>query len=107
MALRFGRTRRTPKRARVGSIRIELQHLVVEFSDGCRHLGQTVEIADVLSGLFKNSGTVTLLGFLMSGDHGAWFQRFEGVKCRDPFAAGFRGWLREVKWDFVVSRIPC
>src|ERR1700722_20544195 len=90
MKLRFRHVRRTPQRAWIGSIRIELQHLVVKLSRRRRHLGDAFEIADVLTGLFDYSGAVVLLGFLMSGDHRAWFQFLDCVECRDPLLAGPR-----------------
>src|SRR5580704_10014262 len=90
MKLRFRHVRRTPQRAWIGSIRIELQHLVVKLSRRRHHLGDAFEIADVLTGFFDDSGAVVLLGFLMSGDHRAWFQFLDCVECRDPLLAGPR-----------------
>src|SRR5580700_9811324 len=78
------------QRAWIGPIRIELQHLVVKLSRRRRHLGDAFEIADVLTGLFNDSGAVVLLEFLMSGDHRAWFQFLDCVECRDPLLAGPR-----------------
>src|SRR3989442_15514671 len=88
--LAFDGAGRSPERARVGPIRIELQHLVVELSRGRARLGYAVEIADVLPGLFDYSGAVVLLGFLMSGDHRAWLERLNCVERGNPLAAGLR-----------------
>src|SRR5207253_6701394 len=71
------RARRTPERARIGPIRIELQHPVVELSRGRRQLGQAVEVADVLPGLFDDSRVVVVLGLLVSGDHRARLERLD------------------------------
>ena len=84
------RARRTPQRARIGSIRIELQHLVVELSRGRRHLGHAVEIADLLPGLVDDSGAVVVLRFLVSGDHRAGFERLDCAERGDPLKAGLR-----------------
>src|SRR4029077_11217708 len=61
--------RRGPERARIDAVRIEPQHLIVQLSrSGCR-LGQAVEIADVLTGLFDDPGAVVVFGPLVSRDH--------------------------------------
>src|SRR2546425_9584927 len=88
--LAFDGAGRSPERARIGPIRVELQHLVVELSRGRARLGYAVEVADVLPGLFDDSGAVVLLGFLMSRDNRAWVERLDGVERSDPLAAGFR-----------------
>src|SRR2546426_219755 len=73
--LRFDRARRSPERARIDPIRMELQHLVVENSCGRRRLGNAIEIADVLPGLLNDLGAVIVHRSLMSGHHSAWFER--------------------------------
>src|SRR3989441_13020461 len=87
--LRFDRARRTPERAGIDAIRIELQHLVVELSRGRRRPGYAVEITDVLPGLFNDLGAVVVPRSLMPGDHGAWVERLDRVERRDPLTAGF------------------
>src|SRR6266404_8612584 len=71
MKLRFRHVRRTPQRAWIGSIRIEIQHLVVKLSRRRRHLGGALKIADVLTGLFNDSRTVVLVSVHVPSDHGA------------------------------------
>ena len=72
---RFDAARRKPERSpRIDPIRIELQHLVVESSRGCRCRGYAVEIADVLPGLFNDLGAVVVPRSLVSGDHSAWVE---------------------------------
>src|SRR2546425_13020914 len=88
--LRFDRARRTPERAGIDAIRIELQHLVVELSRGRRRPGYAVEITDVLPGLFNDLGAVVVPRSLMPGDHGAWGERLDGVERSDPLTAGLR-----------------
>ncbi len=67
--------RRKPERSsRIDPIRIELLHLVVESSRGCRCRGYAVEIADVLAGLFNDLGVVVIPISLVSSDHGAWVE---------------------------------
>src|SRR3989442_5249331 len=88
--LAFDGAGRPPERARIGTIRVELQHLVVELSRGRARLGYAVEVADVLPGLFDDSGAVVLLGFLMSGDNRAWLERLNCVERGNPLAAGLR-----------------
>ncbi len=70
-----------------GSIRIELQHLVVKLLRS-RHIGHAVEIANTLPGLFDDSGAVVELRFLVSGDYRARFELFDGVKSINPLATG-------------------
>ncbi len=82
--------RRTPQRAWIGSIRIELQHLVVKLSRRRRHLGDAFEIADVLTGLFNDSRTIVPVSFLVPRDHGARFQPLNSVERSDPLAASLR-----------------
>src|ERR1700722_5190161 len=68
----LGCPRRSPERpARIDSVRIERQHLVVERLSRCRLLHQPVEIADVLSGLFDDPGSVCSFGPLVRRDDGA------------------------------------
>jgi hypothetical protein len=62
--------RRKPERPWIDTIRIQLQHLVVELSHGRRRLGQAVEIADVLPGLFNDPGTIVVSRPLVSGSPG-------------------------------------
>src|SRR2546422_3327419 len=88
--LRFDRARRSPERARIDAIRIELQHLVVELSRGRRRPGYAVEITDVLPGLFNDLGAVVVPRSLMPGDHGARIERLDFIERRDPFAAPLR-----------------
>src|SRR3989442_15139365 len=103
--LRFDRARRTPERARIDAIRVELQHLVVQLSRGRRRPGYAVEIADVLPGLFNDLGAVVVPRPLMSGDHSAWVERLDGVERSDPLTAGFRVLLAEVEVKGVVGKI--
>ena len=62
---------RSPKRARIDAIRIELQHFVVEFARRGRLLIQSDEIPYVLSRLFDVLGIVIAVGDSVSGDHRA------------------------------------
>jgi hypothetical protein len=87
-------------------IRIELQHLVVELSRGRARLGYALEIADVLPGLFDDTGVIVLLGFLMSGDNRAWVERLDCIESSDPLAAGLRVRLYEVRMNVVVGVSP-
>src|SRR6266478_8203466 len=87
--LRFGGAGRKPQREpRIDPLRIALQHRVVELARGCRRLGDAVEIADVLPGLFNDRGAVVVPRALMSGDHRAWGERLDGVERSDPLTAG-------------------
>jgi hypothetical protein len=90
MKLRFRHVRRTPQRPWIGSIRIELQHLVVKLSRRRGHLGGALKIADVLTGLFNDSRTIVPVSFLVPRDHGARFQRLNSVERSDPLAASLR-----------------
>src|SRR5689334_16394369 len=65
-SLWLSRTRRTPQRPpRIDSVRIELQHLVVELLSGSGRFRETVKIEDVLSRLFDDSGIVVAVRSLM------------------------------------------
>src|SRR2546425_10068976 len=86
--LRFDRARRTPERAGIDAIRIELQHLVVELPRGRRRPGYAVEIANVLSGLFNDLGPIVAPRPLMSGDHGAWVERLDCVERSEERRVG-------------------
>src|SRR5580704_9320974 len=90
MKLRFRHVRRTPQRAWIGSIRIDLQHLVVKLSCRRRHRGDAFEIADVLTSLFNDSRTVVFVSFLVPRDHGARFQHLNSVERSDPLSASLR-----------------
>ncbi len=58
--------------SRIDPIRIELQHLVLESSRGCRCRGYKVEITDLLPVLFNDLGAVVIPISLVSSDHGGW-----------------------------------
>src|SRR5712691_1791324 len=59
--LRFDRARRKPEREpRIDPLRIALQHRVVELARGRRRLGDAVDIADGLPGLFNDRGAVVV-----------------------------------------------
>src|SRR5713226_6096987 len=103
--LRFDRARRNPERAGIDAIRIELQHPVVELWRGRCRSGYAVEITDVLPRLLNDLGAVVAPRPLMSGDHGAWVERFDCVKRRDPLAAGLRIRLGEVEVNVVVGGV--
>ena len=49
----------------VDAVRIERQHFVVKLVDGCRRFSQSVEIADLLSGLFDDPGIVVVFRSLV------------------------------------------
>src|SRR3989442_9925224 len=102
--LRFDRARRSPERARIDPIRMELQHLVVEISRG-RRLGNAVEIADVLPGLFNDLGAVVVPRSLMSGDHSAWLKCLDRVEGGNPRAARLRIGLGKIQVDAVVGGV--
>src|SRR2546426_10543440 len=102
--LRFDRARRSPERARIDPIRMELQHLVVEISRG-RRLGNAIEIADVLPGLLNDLGAVIVPRSLMSGHHSAWFERLNWVESGNPLAPRLRIGLGEIKMDAVVGGV--
>src|SRR2546425_6188982 len=103
--LRFDRARRTPERAGIDAIRIELQHLVVELPRGRRRSGYAVEIANVLSGLFNDLGPIVAPRPLMSRDHGAWVERLDCVKRSDPLAARLRVRFGQIQVDIVVGGV--
>src|SRR6266404_3998867 len=81
---RFDRVRRTPERARIGPIRVELQHPVVELACGRRRFGKAIEISDVLPGLLDDLRAVFPFRLLMSGDHGARLEGLDRVERSDP-----------------------
>src|SRR6266478_2008170 len=81
---------RGPEPARIDPMRIEREHLVVELSRRRRCLGEPVEIADVLPGLFDDPGAVVVARSLMAGDHRAWLERLDGIERSDPLAALLR-----------------
>lgn len=64
--LRFDCARRTPESpSLIDTVRIELQHLVVELLGGCCALHQPVEVSDILPGLFDNLWAVVIGRSLM------------------------------------------
>ena len=69
---------------------IEREHLVVELARRRRRLGEPVEVADILAGLFDDPGAIVVARSLMAGDHRAWLERLDGIECRDPLAAPLR-----------------
>src|SRR5260221_916471 len=81
---------RGPQYARIDPIRIERKHLVVQLSRSRRLLGEPVESADVLPGLFDDPEAVVVPRSLMAGANLAWVERLDGVERSDPFAAGAR-----------------
>src|SRR5882672_2943515 len=104
--LRFDRARRIPEREpRIDPLRIALQHRVVERSRGRRRLGDAIDIADVLPGLCNDRGAVVVPRALMSGDHRAWVERFDGVEGGNPRAARLRIGLAEPQVDAVVGGV--
>src|SRR5260370_11728807 len=87
-------------------IRIKREHLVVQLARR-RRLGEPVESADVLPGLFDDPGAVFGPSSLMSGDHRVWVERLDGIERRDPLAAGVRVLICEAEMAPVLWDIPC
>jgi hypothetical protein len=69
----------TPERARIDPVRIDLKHLIEEFSRGRRSPGYTVEIADVSTGILDDPRTIVVFSPLVSGDHRARLQRLDCI----------------------------
>src|SRR5438128_8457717 len=64
----FDGLRRSPERAWISAIRINLQHPVVQLLRRGGHLSEPLEIANVSPRLLNNPRTIILLRFLMSGN---------------------------------------
>jgi hypothetical protein len=67
--LSLGSSGRTPKGTRIGTIGVELQHLVIELTRGFCRVVQPNEVTDVLACFFHISWTVIVAGNLMSRDN--------------------------------------
>jgi hypothetical protein len=97
--------RGTPERARIDPVRIDLKHLVEEFS-GCRRgLGYAVEIADGLPGLFDDPGAIVVFSPLMSRDHRGWTERLDSIQGGNLLQARVRMGLGETQVDAVVNGV--
>ena len=93
-----------PKRTRVGTIGMKLQHSVVEFLRGCRALIEAVEIAEILTRLGDVAGIVVVFRNLMSGDNRSWLQSFKLVERSNPFKPALRVSSRQDKGGFHCRR---
>src|SRR5690348_9199373 len=65
----FGSLCRTPKGTWIGAIRVEGEHLVIEFTCGCRFMVQTVEIPNVVLCRCNMLRTIGIFGMLMARNH--------------------------------------
>jgi hypothetical protein len=74
----------TPKRARIDTIRIEVERRVVELARSSRCLVQGNEIPDVLSRLAYDAGIVRIFRYFVPGDHCNRIQRLELVERGNP-----------------------
>jgi hypothetical protein len=97
--------RRSPERTHIHSERMKLQHLIIQLSRGCRCLGKSIKIANVLSRLFEDSWTVLVPWSLVSRNHRARLERLDLVERRNPFAPFLRIGLDQHEMHTVVRSV--
>src|SRR5580700_5614389 len=81
---------REPQRAGVDSVRVNLQHLPVEFLRRRGFLVEPVEVGDVLAGLIDDARVVVLAVAFVAGYDGTRIQRLDDVERSEPVLAALR-----------------
>src|SRR5487761_524299 len=83
----FCREGGSPQHARIDPIGINFEHFIVKFYRSRSHPVQPIKIANVLPGLFDDSGAVLPPESLVSCNHRSRIERFDFIKCRYPLVA--------------------
>src|SRR5258707_10735393 len=99
------RARRTPKGTWIDEIWVEGEHLVIEFTRGCRFMVQTYEIPNVLLCRCKMLRTIGIFVILMDRNNCTWVQGLNALKGRDPIEATVFACLSHVRMNAIVNRI--
>src|SRR6202040_1138787 len=95
----------TPKRARIDTIGIEVEHRVVELARSRRRLVQGNEIPDILPRLADNARIIRVFRYFVSGDHCNRIQGLELVERGNPFKPALPVGLAEKGMNSIVDRI--
>src|SRR5229473_8134164 len=101
----FGSLCRTRKGTWIDAIWVEGEHLVIEFTCGCRFMVQTVEIPNVLLCRCNMLRTIGIFGILMARNNCTWFQGLNSLKGRDPIEATVFACLSHVRMNAIVNSI--
>src|ERR1700730_17506029 len=94
-----------PKRARIGTIGIELEHRVVELARSRRGLVQGNEIPDILPRLADDAGIIGVFRYFVPGDHCQRIQGLELVECGNPFKPALPIGLAKIGMNSVIDDI--
>src|SRR5580704_7981659 len=86
----LGRLGREPQCAGVDPVRVNRQHLPVEFLRRGGFLVEPVEVPDVLAGFIDDARVVVVTVALVSGYDGTRIERLDGVEGREPVLAALR-----------------
>src|SRR5271170_3755709 len=81
---------REPQRAGVDPVRVNRQHLPVEFLRGGGFLVEPVEVADVLSGFIDDPRVVAVAVAFVAGYDGTRIECLDGVEGREPVRSALR-----------------
>src|SRR5580704_5208517 len=81
---------REPQCARVDPVRVNRQHLPVEFLRRGGFLVEPVEVADVLAGFIDNARVIVLAVAFVAGYDGTRVERLDDVQGREPVLAALR-----------------
>ncbi len=95
----------TPKRTRIGTVRIELEHRVVELARSRRRLVQGNEIPDILPRLADDAGIIGVLRYFVPGDHCNRIQGLELVERGNPLKPALPVGLAEKGMNSIVDGI--
>src|SRR5258708_39469524 len=99
------RARRTPKGTWIDAVWVEGEHLVIEFTGGCRFMVQTVEIPNVLLCRCNMLRTIGIFGILMARNNCTGVQGLNSLKGRDPIEATLFAFLSHVRMNAIVNSI--